>query len=114
MQVINLSNPGQSPIDGDRVRVIHANGSTEEKQYTAPVEPAEPSRRDVIRARLAEIDSISDKPRTRRELQLNKTATKAWLQTLDDEADALRTELAGLAQQSASRSGGGGGPLEPV
>ena len=118
MQVINLSNPGQSPIDGDRVRVIHANGSTEEKQYTAPVEPAEPSRRDVIRARLTEIDSISDKPRTRRELQLNKTAIKAWLQTLDDEADALREELKTLAPEknkpSASKSGGGGGPLEPV
>ena len=96
MQVINLSNPGQSPIDGDRVRVIHANGSTEEKQYTAPVSPPAPTRRDQIIARLLEIDATTDKPRTRRELQLNKTATKAWLQTLDDEADALRTELAGL------------------
>ena len=96
MQVINLTNPGQEPADGDTIRIIYGNGSTEQKQYTAPVEPTPPTRRDVIRARLAEIDSITDKPRTRRELQLNKTATKTWLQTLDDEADALREELRGL------------------
>lgn len=54
------------------------------------------SRKDVITARLLEIDSTTDKPRTRRELALNKGPTKAWLQTLDDEAIALRTELAGL------------------
>lgn len=96
MQIINLTNPGQDPVDGDRIRITHGNGATEEKQYTAPVEPTPPTRRDVIRARLAEIDSITDKPRTRRELQLNKTATKTWLQTLDDEADALREELRGL------------------
>ena len=96
MQVINLTNPGQDPADGDTIRIIYGNGATEQKQYTAPVEPTPPTRTDVIRARLQEIDSITDKPRTRRELQLNKTATKAWLQTLDDEAAALRTELAGL------------------
>lgn len=96
MQVINLTNPGQEPSDGDTIRIIYGNGATEQKQYTAPVEPTPPTRRDVIRARLAEIDSITDRPRTRRELQLNKTATKAWLQTLDNEAEALRTELAGL------------------
>lgn len=96
MQIINLTNPGQEPVDGDRIRITHGNGATEEKQYTAPVEPTPPTRRDVIRARLAEIDSITDKPRTRRELQLNKTATKTWLQTLGDEADALREELRGL------------------
>lgn len=55
-----------------------------------------PSRREAILARLAEIDATTDKPRTRRELALAKAATKAWLQTLDDEASALRTELAGL------------------
>jgi hypothetical protein len=118
MQIINLTNPGQEPVDGDRIRIIHGNGATEEKQYTAPVEPTPPTRRDVIRARLAEIDATTDRPRTRRELQLNKTATRAWLQTLDDEADALREELKTLAAEknknSVARSGGGGGPLEPV
>ena len=95
-QVINLTNPGQEPADGDKIRIIHSNGATEEKQYTEPVVPPAPTRRDVIIARLLEIDATTDKPRTRRELQLNKAATKTWLQTLDDEAVALRTELAGL------------------
>lgn len=118
MQIINLTQENQPPADGDLIRVIYGSGAIEEKQYTAPVEPTPPTRRDVIRARLAEIDSITDRPRTRRELQLNKTAIKAWLQTLDDEADALRDELKTLAPErgrnSAARSGGGGGPLEPV
>lgn len=96
MQVINLTNPGQAPADGDRVRITYGNGATEEKQYTAPVAPPAPTRRDVIIARLLEIDATTDKPRTRRELQLNKAATRAWLETLDAEADTLRTELAGL------------------
>ena len=39
MQIINLTNPGQEPVNGDRIRIIHGNGATEEKQYTAPVEP---------------------------------------------------------------------------
>jgi hypothetical protein len=55
-----------------------------------------PPRKEVILARLAIIDTISDKPRTRRELALSKAATKDWLQTLEDEAAALRTELASL------------------
>lgn len=54
------------------------------------------TRKEVILARLVQIDLISDKPRARRELALAKNATKVWLQTLDDEADALRTELAGI------------------
>lgn len=54
------------------------------------------SRREEINARLTEIDTTMDKPRTRRELALSKNATKAWLQTLDDEASALRAELAAL------------------
>lgn len=62
---------------------------------TAPAAQA-PSRKEVILSRLAEIDTTFDKPRTRRELALSKGATKAWLQALDDEAAALRTELAGL------------------
>ena len=62
---------------------------------SAPPQP-QPTRRDAIILRLMEIDNTTDKPRTRRELQLNKAATKTWLQTLDDEAVALRTELAGL------------------
>lgn len=63
--------------------------------FTAPVAPA-PTRKSVILARLNEIDATGDKPRTRRELAISKAATKAWLQTLDDEAEALRIELAGL------------------
>jgi len=54
------------------------------------------SRRDVIIARLAAIDATSDKPRTRRELAIDRAGTKAWLQTLDIEASNLRAELAGL------------------
>jgi hypothetical protein len=118
MQIINLSRENQDPIDGDMIRIIHGNGFTEEKQYTAPGETPAPTRRQVIIARLLEIDDITDRPRTRRELALAKNATKAWLQTLDDEADALREELKTLAAEknkpSASKSGGGGGPLEPV
>lgn len=55
-----------------------------------------PPRREGILTRLAEIDAISDKPRTRRELTLSKAATKTWLQGLDDEATTLRAELATL------------------
>ncbi len=54
------------------------------------------SRREEIQARLIEIDAISDKPRTRRELALSRAATKTWLQTLDDEASTLRAKLAAL------------------
>jgi hypothetical protein len=96
MQIINLTREGQLPIDGDKIRIIHGNGATEEKQYTAPLAPTAPTRREVIMARLLEIDAITDSPRTRRELQLNKAGAKAWLKDLDDEAEALRIELAGL------------------
>jgi hypothetical protein len=118
MQVVNLTNPGAEPVDGDLIQIIHSNGFNEQKQYWAPVDPPLPTRRQAIIARLSEIDAITDRPRTRRELALAKNATKAWLQTLDDEADALREELKTLAAEknkpSASKSGGGGGPLEPV
>ena len=57
---------------------------------------ATPSRKDVILLRLAAIDRDTSKPRTLREMQLNKASTKTWLETLDNEAVALRTELAGL------------------
>lgn len=39
MQIINITNPGQAPSDGDRIRIIHGNGATEEKHYWSPVEP---------------------------------------------------------------------------
>ena len=108
-----------SPMGQDWVQSDVAGiGWTYDGNSFAEPETPQPKRADVIRARLGEIDSITDRPRTRRELQLNKTATKAWLQTLDDEADALREELKTLAPEknkpSASKSGGGGGPLEPV
>lgn len=96
MQIINLTRENQPPVDGDLVRIVYANGSTEEKRYTAPVAPREPSRAEIITARLAEIDAITDKPRTRRELQLKNAATMAWLSVLNDEADALREELRGI------------------
>lgn len=63
--------------------------------------PPGPGRKEAVLSRLAEIDAISDKPRTRRELALSKNATKVWLQTLDDEATALRTELAGVVNGRA-------------
>lgn len=96
MQTENLTNPGQPPVDGDLMLNIHPNGTREEKRFWAPVAPPAPTRRDVILARLLEIDTITDKPRTRRELALAKNATKTWLEALDNEAVALRTELAGL------------------
>lgn len=117
MQTENLTNPGQLPVDGDKIRVIHDNGATEEKQYWEPVAPPTPTRRDVIMARLSEIDAITDRPRTRRELQLDKADTKAWLQSMDDEAFALREELKTIAAERAAKRatelGGGGGPHEP-
>ena len=58
-----------------------------------PVPTAAEARKVVVLARLEEIDTIGDKPRTRRELTLSKAATKSWLQTLDDEAVTLRAEL---------------------
>lgn len=53
-------------------------------------------RRQVILQRLDKIDSLTDKPRTRRELLLGVVATQTWAQGLDDEAKALRLELEGL------------------
>ncbi len=89
----------------------HSNGV-----FTGPSQRQ--GRRFAINARLQEIDALTDRPRTRRELQLNKASTEEWLQTLDEEADALREELKTLAPErsrnSAARSGGGGGPLEPA
>lgn len=60
----------------------------------------EPSAADIrraeIMARLATIDATGDKPRTARELRLGNAATLAWLKVLDDEAAALRADLARL------------------
>jgi len=36
MQVINLTNPGADPVDGDLIRIIYQNGSSETKYYSAP------------------------------------------------------------------------------
>lgn len=55
-----------------------------------------PTRRDEIITRLSEIDRLTTKPRTTRELALGNAATKAWVTALDSEAATLRTELAGL------------------
>ena len=55
-----------------------------------------PPRRAVIIARLEEIDAITTKPRTIRELSLNNAGTIAWVTVLDNEATALRGELATL------------------
>lgn len=96
MKIENLTNPGVDPVDGDLIRITYPNGSTEEKYYWTPYVNPAPGRKEVILARLVEIDTISDKPRTRRELALSKKATKDWLQSLDDEAAALRTELGTL------------------
>ncbi len=40
MTTENLTNPGVDPVDGDLIRITHANGSTEEKRYVAPVPPS--------------------------------------------------------------------------
>jgi hypothetical protein len=39
MKTENLTNPGETLTDGDRVRVTHDNGAIEEYTYYAPVEP---------------------------------------------------------------------------
>lgn len=39
MIIENLTNPNQEPVDGDRIRVIHDNGATEEYEYHPYVEP---------------------------------------------------------------------------
>lgn len=81
------------PSQGSGVGWEYASGV-----FTAPARHVNPSpnRKDAILTRLAEIDATSDKPRTRRELALSRAATKTWLQALDDEAVALRTELAAV------------------
>ena len=63
--------------------------------FSVPVTPV-PTRKEVINARLARIDVLTDKPRTRREMMLGNAATIAYATTLDNEAVALRAELAGL------------------
>ena len=62
----------------------------------APSAPSAPTRKDVIVERLAEIDRQASKPRTMREMMLNKAATISWVTTLDNEAIALRTEFSTL------------------
>jgi hypothetical protein len=42
MSVENLTNPGEDPVDGDRIRVTYPNGATETKEYRAPVVSAPP------------------------------------------------------------------------
>lgn len=64
--------------------------------FTEVVESTGASRKDAILERLAEIDKLTTKPRTTRELALGNTATKAWVTALDSEAATLRTELAAL------------------
>ena len=56
--------------------------------FTAP-----DTRRQVIIGKLAAIDVLSDSPRTRRECMLGMTS---YMQSLDDQAAALRAELAAL------------------
>lgn len=41
MKIENLTNPGQAPVDGDRIRIIHDNGAIEEYTFYAPVEPVD-------------------------------------------------------------------------
>lgn len=55
-----------------------------------------PTRRDEILARLTEIDRLTTKPRTTREIALGNPATLTWVMSLDAEAATLRTELAAL------------------
>ena len=55
-----------------------------------------PTRRDEILARLAEIDRMTTKPRTTREITLGNPATLTWVMALDVEAASLRAELATL------------------
>ena len=33
METINITNPGNSPVDGDSVTIVHDNGSTETKTF---------------------------------------------------------------------------------
>lgn len=61
-----------------------------------PLAPFVPGRKEEILAALEKIDADTNKPRTVREIRLNKQATLAWLQAKDDEAVALRAELATL------------------
>lgn len=45
MEIENLSNPGETPVDGDLVRITHDSGAVEVKQYFTPppfVPPMEP------------------------------------------------------------------------
>ena len=66
-------------------------------QYRALPDPrvADPDtlRREIILAQLAAIDGWTDKPRTRRELQIGNADTLAWLKAQDAKAVDLRAEL---------------------
>ena len=37
--MINLTNPGQDPVDGDFIREVFSNGTWIERHYYAPIEP---------------------------------------------------------------------------
>lgn len=39
MIIENLTNPGIEPVEGDRIRVIHDSGATEEYEYHPYIEP---------------------------------------------------------------------------
>jgi len=54
MIVENLTSPGVDPVDGDLVRITHANGATETKEYWTPVaaEPEPPTLAPLTRRQL--------------------------------------------------------------
>jgi len=81
-------------IEGGYLVTEYDSGSVAVELYSVPTVAAD--RRAEIVAALADIDAAGDKARTRRELRLGNAATLAWLKALDDEAAALRADLARL------------------
>lgn len=47
METLNLTNPGQAPVNGDRIKIIHDNGTEEIKTFYDP-DPAPPDPAQII------------------------------------------------------------------
>lgn len=98
MQIINISNPGQQPANGDYVEVSHDNGAIERRFFFSVVIPAGQARRAEILAGLAVIDAETGSSRAMREalLDLLPAGKGKGLRGREDAAIALRAELATL------------------
>jgi len=80
----------------ERVVVTTLDSGTVIRELEQRARAPKDIQRDAILAQLEAIDAATDKPRTRREVQIGRAATLTWLAEQDAAAEALRAELAAI------------------